>query len=1034
MVIALVPVSIAKAQTVSKQAPTHHANRRHGKTHNPAATGKTAAAAPTGTATGNVPQPRATAPQAPAQLPLSSVSNSGSEQITVTGSRLIKNSIDQVEPITVLKSDQLQKRGDTNVGLALMREDTAFSTPSSSPIGNQSGNGMGAGQTFANLFNMGAEHTLTVVNGIRFVSGASASQFGNISGSAVDLTEIPDSLIDRIETVKTGGAPTYGSDAIAGTVNMVLKNDYEGIQLTGQAGWTQHLDGLSHKVDFLAGHHFDHDRGGIVLDVEYTHQDSIPGNARYWSGEDQPWTQAVSGAPYQTRLATQYRSLLFTQSGTPLTSDTIPFSNGNLSGITNARGQTLTFAPNGKSLVPLTYRSVGAYGYDAEGGNGLPSNAFNNLMTDTTRVSFVTLGHYDILDNLRFHWETWYERYNAVSPANSYYPVSGDYNTAGATNGNFILNTSNPFLTTDERNTIVNSLSAAGQPTNQFYLSDANAQILNGRYESENEMYRFVAGLNGNFDFLHRNWQWQGTFQYGRNSTVDIQSVPLLQNLNNALDATTNAAGQIVCAPGTVSASVPSYSATCSPFNPFGTNQASKQAVDYIETQAKDRENNSLLDFVGDIKGNVVHLPAGAWTVDFGYEHRREANGYNPGGLYESGESIFVPITPVSGAYHTDEGFAETDIPIVSPQMHIPFIYHASANSSARYIHNSYTGSFWTYAAGGTLSFTRDIAVRGSFMRSLRAPGVAELDQPLGSSYESAEDPCDVNYINGGPNPALRAANCARAGVPKGFLSNISQNSIEGSGGGNKHLGNEVGTSKSIGIVLTPRWIRGLTLQADYMNIRINNEIFQPGLQYDMDACYDSTSYPSNSYCSLFTRNNSTHQITDFTDLYENVGSRKVRGMQAVLNYSLPLDRVGLGEDAGEIDTSVNYMHYFNNYYKIGGTTQYQYGGTANPIDNFTANITYAWRTAYFQWQTQFYGKSSNIVNEASNYFQYPKAPAFAMFNMTLGYTFMKKYTANFTMTNVLDSHPPFPYQVDTTRYYDAILGRSFNFSIKAAY
>ncbi len=1021
---ALLPFS-AHAKPLTHAAPHHHK-----KASKKAPITNTASTTPTAIPT-IAPAPTSS-PSAVAQtLNNATITPSGVEQITVTGSRLIKNSLDQVEPITTLGSDQIRKRGYTNIALALLREDTAFA-PSSSPIGNQSGNGMGSGQSFANLFNLGAEHTLTVVNGLRFTPGSSASMFGNVSGSAVDLTEIPDSLVDRSEVVKTGGAPTYGSDAIAGTVNLILKNDFQGLQVDGQAGWTQQLDGLSHKIDFLAGRHFDHDRGGIVVDVEYTHNDSISGNSRYFSGADQPWLETVSNKPYENALSTQYRSLLFTQSGIPNTSDVIPFQGSNQSGITNAAGQTLIFSKDGKSLVPLTYNSVDAYGYNASGGNGLKSNAFNNLMSDVTRVSFVTLGHYNFSNNLRFHWETWYERYNSINPANSYYMATAQYGNAGQVNGNFPVSINSPFLTSTEQNTIQNALNQGGTSTNQFYVADASTQIMNGRYESQNELYRFVTGLDGNFDALHRNWKWEATFQYGRNAMVDMQNEPLIQNLNNALNVTTNAAGQAICSPGYTSASVMSFSSTCAPFNPIGTNQASQQSVNYIDTQSKDRSVNTMLDFVADIKGNVMQLPAGQWQVVAGYEHRRESNAYDPGPYLESGEGISIPVLPSSGAYHTNEAFAETDIPLVKPSMHIPFIYHASANSSMRYIDNSYTGAFWTYAAGGTLSFTKDIAVRGSYMRSLRAPGVAELVQPLGASYESGNDPCDTNYINGGTNPAMRAHNCAVAGVPQGFLSNISNFSVKGLGGGNPHLTNEQGTAKSIGAVITPRWIPGLTLQADYMNIRINNQITQPGVQYDMDACYDSADFPNNSYCQLFTRNKTTHQITNFTDTYQNVGVSKVRLLQAVLNYQLPLQRIGLGDDSGAINTSINYTHYFNNYYVIGGSTQYQFGGSGNPADNFTANLNYSWRDAFFQWQTQYYGRSSTIVNQSSNYFQYPKAPSFALFNMTIGYTFAKKYTASFMVNNVLGSSPPFPYQFSTTRYYNAILGRSFGFNISA--
>jgi outer membrane receptor for ferrienterochelin and colicin len=173
--------------------------------------------------------------------------------IVVTGSR-IATTVVTAQPITRVTGDDIAKRGFTNLGMALL-DQPAFSSPGAGPVGSASGS-FGAGQTFANLYDLGSQRTLTLVNGNRFVSPASSSIFGAVAGSPVDLSQIAPALVDRIEVVSVGGAPIYGSDAIAGTVNVILKKNYQGFSVSGSQGISGKGDGHDFNASLLAGKNF----------------------------------------------------------------------------------------------------------------------------------------------------------------------------------------------------------------------------------------------------------------------------------------------------------------------------------------------------------------------------------------------------------------------------------------------------------------------------------------------------------------------------------------------------------------------------------------------------------------------------------------------------------------------------------------------------------------------------------------------------------------------------------------------------------
>lgn len=500
-----------------------------------------------------------------------------------------------------------------------------------------------------------------------------------------------------------------------------------------------------------------------------------------------------------------------------------------------------------------------------------------------------------------------------------------------------------------------------------------------------------------------------------------------------------DSSGNITCAPGYTNAAIATISSTCAPLDVFGVGQASQAALDYITAIAKPVQTNKQYDIIASLNGTIVKLPAGDAKFSIGYEHRYESVSFDPGTFYygeDNGDGTrtqygnSIPIDPVAGSYNTNEAFAEVDVPLVSPTMDVPLIYRLGLQGSGRYTHNSIAGGSWSYTGGGAYAPTKDISFRGNYTRSFRAPSITEAYAPVGQVFDTADDPCDARFLNAGPNPARRQANCAAAGIPSDFTSNIADFTAQGTSGGNSNLKNEIANSWTAGGVLTPRFLPGFTASADYVSIDIKNEIATLGVGDLLDACYDATDYPSNPFCSTFTRD-ADHQVVSFAEGNYNLAIEKFRALQATLDYQFPLSRLGLPESAGSLDLSVNYLHTFTHDYRIGsGDKQYTVGTTSEPADNFTANLNYNNGGFNFLWQTQYYGPTKITVNAPQTTYEYPTVKQYFMFNSSVGYDIGKKYTIRLVVDNVLNKHIPFPYTVSTTRYYNALIGRAFHVNV----
>jgi outer membrane receptor protein involved in Fe transport len=605
---------------------------------------------------------------------------------------------------------------------------------------------------------------------------------------------------------------------------------------------------------------------------------------------------------------------------------------------------------------------------------------------------------------------------------------------AGLSFGNYLVSSTNPYLSAADQATIQASLAAAGQPTDEFYLARANTDLYQGGFSTRNDLARLVGGIDGDFMIGSHKFTWEGNITYGRVKSVSSQPGLVWQNIENAVDAVAGPDGTITCRPGYTNAPIATLSSTCAPLDLFGNGHVSQAALNYITAPAISTQVNKELDAVVDVKGDLIDLPAGSVKVVLGGEIRRESQSFDPGTFFSGEFSQYAVIAPVSGPYYTHEGFGELTIPVISRDMNIPFLESLNLHGAARYTDNSQNGGFWSYTGGGDISPGFGLTIRGNYTRSFREPSVTESFAPVATDFEAGNDPCDARFINGGSNPSVRAANCAAAGVPANFSSAIVSATVAGTGGGNPNLKNEIASSWTVGANFAPTFFRGFSITADYIHIDIADEILQPGIGPIMQACYDAANFPNSPFCADFTRDPTSHQITDFVDSYVNIGTQNYRAAQVSASYVLPLSRIGLPDSAGALDINVNYLHEFKNQYVVGtGSTQFNHDAIGEPADSVTTTVDWRGKKVDWSWTVIYDGPTKVNANSPASDYQYYRVNPYWMANTSIGVNVGDHFTIRAIVNNVFNlgvtQAGPVP-EFSTNKEFDAIFGRSFRLSV----
>lgn len=1006
------------------------------------------------------------------------------EAIIVTGSRIARPNFDTIEPAVVITSEQIEARGFETLGQAL-NELPAFGVPGSSPVGGQSS--FGPGQNFVNFLGLGSERTLTLVNGRRFVGSNTASIFGPTGqgGNQVDLNVIPTKLIERVETIVIGGAPIYGSDAIAGTVNVILRRNYEGLELDAQYGISDRGDTPNYRFRGLAGINFADGRGNITVAGEYNRGEGLIGLDRpdLYTGGFYARSNDPNDAFIQ-RIFDDRRIPSVSEFGVPTRHDffllispeqysTVECAAGvtcedffagfgiPYGGFTDANGNALRFDSNG-NLVPLDFGNpVGPptqFGIDYSGGNGFSLNdTSTNLLTDTERYSANMLLSFQLTDNIRVFGEGWYSRSRGVNlqdqPEYNAYLFGYPGDPAGAVP----ISIDNPFLSQQARDII--QAQALGDT---FFLQRANTDLISGRAVGSIEIWRGVFGFDGSFTGLTgREWNFEIVGNYGRSETNGEVPTLATQNFFNAVDAVDEgvfnggpANGNIICRPGAVNSPANTISSTCAPLNLFG-NQVSQAASDYVTAIARPRSVNEQKVFTASISGPLFRLPGGDLSFALGYEHRDESQDFDPGEFFLGGPDPdptddadddgdptndrvpfgqSVIILPVFGQYNTDEVFGELRAALIGPDNNIPAIYSLELQGAARYVDNSTAGGDLTWTLGASWQPIRDITIRGNFTRAIRAPFITEAFNPSSSFFQFATDPCDQTQLGNGPDPATRAANCAADGIPTNFNSFSDNASFLQSVAGNPDLSNEKSDAWTIGAVLRPRFARGLSISADYVDVTVNDVITQFSGTQVVQSCYDSSDFPGNEFCDRIVRD-ADNQLSFIETGYFNAAELRYKGVLVALDYRLDTPFLGANSSISA-NLSYQYLDTLTSRADAASAPTTTDGELGYSRHQGILSLSYNNEGASLFTQFNYTGKAVFDVDEADN-FRTPRGVGDVLFvNMGASYRINDRFSVRMVVDNVFDTSPPFPSPIGggTITYFPGVLGRYFRFGASVGF
>lgn len=766
------------------------------------------------------------------------------EVIVVTGSRIRRPGFDTLEAALVTDSGQIERRGYTNIIQAL--DDTpGFVESGVNPVGTSQGT-FNAGQSFANFFGLGTQRTLTLVNGRRFVSSNTISGSGGAAapGQQVDLNLIPVGLVERVETIAIGGAPVYGADAIAGTVNVILKDDYEGFEATAQYGITGESDAESYTIRGLGGLNFAEGRGNVAIGAEYNEQRGIRLSERTGRHEALP---NLLGDP--AFLVTDDLVL------SSMTEGGLPYNPATFGNIVDGSGTPLQF--QGGNLVPFVtgdpLNGLIAAGF-TDGGDGVPFADHMSLLTPTERILVSGLGHYDLTSDVRFVTEIAYARSEGreISDLAAF--------ASPFINGTVIpVSVDNPFISPDARSTLL-----ANGVTGTFFLGRNLSDLLerdDHLFENTVNLFRAVAGVEGDFTLFDNPASWDGSLNYGRSRALTLTTYIDNDRFLEAIDAVTDASGNIVCASGNPG---------CVPLDIFGVSAFSDEAADYTTDRGSavslNQQRVATANLNGSLPFRISTAPIG---FNIGAQYRKESGSFDPDPLLSRDYNLFgftyaSAYQGDAGSYDTNEVYGELSVPLVSDEQGFPIVKSLSADTAIRYVDNSITGGDVTWSAGGRFAprlpgFGDGLMFRGVYTEAIRAPAITELFSGSSPTRGGIDDPCGSINFQQGPNPAVREANCRAAldalGVtPETFAPTTFVLSAIGTISGNRELENEQAESWSAGIVYQPATIQNLRIAIDWSEIELTGGIESLAIGTLINACYDSPDFPNLAACDAFRR------------------------------------------------------------------------------------------------------------------------------------------------------------------------------------
>jgi outer membrane receptor protein involved in Fe transport len=971
-------------------------------------------------------------------------------EVVVTGSRIHQAATDTPAPVETVTAQDLNDRGFVTAGQAL--NDLTSITPAQA-LSTGPGVAAGSGQAFPNLFNLGPGRTLTLVDGHRFVTSATpVTGTASGSGSGVDTNLIPIGLIDHVDVVQAGGAAVYGSDAIAGVVNYVLKQNFQGLEMDGQAGQTSRGDDPTYSLRATAGKNFFGDKANLALDMEWSKSDSL------LTG-DRP-TSALSRS---TSGATQILNSRFYEFNTNGVIFTIPAPTpacGGANCFLRVAGVPQQFSADGTGLVAfnpgLNPMSGGTALIPpfATGGDGFALKDLGSLLSGVERYNANMLGHIDLDDHMKLSGSLLYGRTEGTDPIGSQGFSQTILNPAASGSGPIQFNRTNPFLTAAEIAQITAAQPSFGAGAPLFLSKDFVDLLPSQEFKTTTDNWRALIALDGDFNRFDRNFYYGLSYSYGQ---VDSKQQGWAVNnarFKNAINATTNAQGQIVCSINAVTVVDPS----CAPINPFGSNTASVGAGTYVSVPFGSSYENQQNDFLATLGGELFKVPAGMAKFSVAYEHRAESQDFRPNAAELQGlTGTGVAVVPTSGSYYTNEYSGELLLPILGEGFNAPGFKTVELSGQYRFVDNSIAGTEDVWGLGLRWEVVDGFTLRASRSRNFRAPTLYQLFAPsLTGLAGGIDDPCDSRNINAGTNPSVRAQNClalftanplfgtgsagtapvgASAAARLAGFQDTSKNfsTAAVTSGGNGKLENEVSDTTTFGFVFQPRWVPGrLTVVADYIQLDIANGLTGFTPTNFSQACFDAPG-ANGATCSFFTRDANGNINTAVSTTF-NAASLKYRGETIDATYRFPTAWIIPADSEGNLELAMEATHNETLKQTVQGVVTEivdTVGQVGSPEPRWVvrADVRYIRGPLRVTYEAHYLPSALAVpgANAANN--AQPVIDSNLRHDISASYDFGGRYQVRAGINNFTDKMPSYP-----TLSYGDIIGRAFFVGLKARY
>ncbi|MCC5046225.1 TonB-dependent receptor [Xanthomonas campestris pv. raphani] len=744
------------------------------------------------------------------------------DKIEVTGSRIKRADVETSQPVFSMSRQQIESQGLTSIG------DVIQNISSGGSALNSNVNNGGNGETRVNLRNLGSNRTLVLVNGRRWVGGTGL-------GGAVDLNTIPTAAVERIEVLKDGASTIYGSDAIAGVVNIILRQNFDGAEANAYFGQYDKGDGSRESYDFTIGS--TGERWHATLGVGYVKEEPV------WAGDREISAVPVLGAVAGTGNSTTIpggRFGIFGSTGPD------PRTGAPTFGATRFNGTPGFSITNNGGTTSRNYTAADSY-------NFAPANY---LVTPQERKSVFADAGLSITDNVRFKTTVTYnerESSQILAPM----PIVLGRSAPGTNGADIVISANNIYNNT-------------GRDIDYIQY---RAEETGGRIFTQNvKTFGFSGAFEGDFEVGQRFFNWEAGMFYGKNDQTDrTTGLFNISALRNALGPSfVDAGGVARC--GTAASTIDG----CVPMNMLsGPGSLTPEMLGYAGFNAHDLYGYEQKTYFGNIGGELFDLQGGAFAFSLGVEHREESGFDDPDALINSGDTTGNARTATDGGYKLDEAYVEFAVPLLAD---LPGAQLLDFSLATRYSDYSNFGDTTNSKFGFRWKPITDLMIRGNWSQGFRAPSINELFQGVSDTFEDVSDPCAGSFSDGSVN-AARPGSCGA--VPAYAQANPQ---VRTATGGNPNLQPETSTSKTLGFVYSPGWVTGLDISLDWWNIEIEDAIDTQTVQETLDSCY--LAGIANA-CSLIQRE-PTGEVSNLLAVPNNIAKIEAEGYDLTLGYRLP--------------------------------------------------------------------------------------------------------------------------------------------------